>query len=276
MGILSPIVNVFTTIYIFAWDFLLVIGNFVTPKKPPGKVVPEGHPGFGGKWPEYIPPKEGDSRSSCPGLNAMANHGILPRDGKNIPFVDLSHQTQSTYNFAPTFSFFLPNYAANFMKKDYKKDTFDLKDLDMHNKIEHDGSLAREDTHFEPDQSKIAVHLVKELLNSASGKDADGNLVLTSSDLAKALSQRLANCKATNPEFTTSLLHRLFGAGNASMMLSIFGGKIEDLRALLIEERLTDGWVPQNASRFGVTLGAFNNTAFGVIVRTKTVPPNYL
>jgi hypothetical protein len=52
-----------------------VIGNFLTPNKPVGKVIPEGHPGFGGKWPEYIAPKDGDSRCSCPGLNAMANHG---------------------------------------------------------------------------------------------------------------------------------------------------------------------------------------------------------
>lgn len=140
---------------------------------------------------------------------------------------------QSTYNFAPTYCWYLPNYAANFMKKKYNTDTFDLKDMDLHNKIEHDGSLIRafvsiplrarrllilfggvgEDTHFEPDQSKIATHLIEELLNSASGKDAQGNPVLTSSDLGKALGQRMADSKAGNPEFTTSLLHRLFGAG---------------------------------------------------------------
>jgi hypothetical protein len=50
---------------------------------------------------------------------------------------------QSTYNFAPTYCFYLPQYAANFMKKDYCKGTFDLKDLDVHNEIEHDGSLIR-------------------------------------------------------------------------------------------------------------------------------------
>jgi hypothetical protein len=56
-------------------DLLLAIGNLLTPKKSLAKIVPEGHPGFEGKWPEYIPPKVGDSRCSCPGLNAMANHG---------------------------------------------------------------------------------------------------------------------------------------------------------------------------------------------------------
>lgn len=62
-------------------------------------------------------------------------------------------------------------------------------------------------------------------------------------------------------------------ASSASMMLTIFGGKIEDLRVFLIEERLADGWVSWNASRFGVTLAAFNNTALGVAIKTKNVTP---
>lgn len=90
-------------------DSLLVIGNVLVPAKPARNVVPEGHPGSGGKWPEYVQRKEGDSRCSCPGLNALANHGklnlfstrkdmpltsetigIIPRDGKNIRFVDIN------------------------------------------------------------------------------------------------------------------------------------------------------------------------------------------
>ena len=29
----------------------------------------------------YVPANPGDSRSPCPALNALANHGYLPRDG---------------------------------------------------------------------------------------------------------------------------------------------------------------------------------------------------
>ncbi|KAH8659817.1 Peroxidase, family 2-domain-containing protein [Xylariales sp. PMI_506] len=32
----------------------------------------------------FVPPGFGDSRSPCPGLNALANHGYLPHDGRNI------------------------------------------------------------------------------------------------------------------------------------------------------------------------------------------------
>jgi hypothetical protein len=74
-GIAGNIANFFLTTYIFAWDTSLTVLNLVLPKKRVGHVVPEGHIGHGGKWGEFIPPKEGDSRSACPALNAMANHG---------------------------------------------------------------------------------------------------------------------------------------------------------------------------------------------------------
>ena len=32
----------------------------------------------------YQAPGPNDSRSPCPALNALANHGYLPRDGHNI------------------------------------------------------------------------------------------------------------------------------------------------------------------------------------------------
>ena len=38
----------------------------------------------------------------------------------------------------------MPNFAAEYLHKSYKKDTFDLAQLDLHNAIEHDGSLVRE------------------------------------------------------------------------------------------------------------------------------------
>jgi len=274
MGPFSAIANLFTSIYLFSWDGLLVFGNLILPNKSAGLIVPEGHPGFGGKWPEYTPAKEGDSRCSCPALNALANHGIIARDGRNVSFVDLAQQVQATYNLAPTFCIFLSRYIAGFMKKDYNKDAFDLKELDEHNKIEHDGSLIREDIYFEPDTAKIATPLIENLLDSASGKDADGQPILTYPDLSKALSQRQADSKASNPEFSTNTTLRMFGFGNCAAMLLVLGGKVEYVRPFLLEERIVDGWVPWNKKRYGITLGAFNVASFKIALRTKTVPPN--
>ena len=77
MNILDSISYTFYTAGIFTWDALLTLGNLVRFSRSVGKVTPEGEPGYGGHWPEYKPPEEGDSRSSCPGLNAMANHGMF-------------------------------------------------------------------------------------------------------------------------------------------------------------------------------------------------------
>ncbi|KAF7977962.1 hypothetical protein HWV62_2059 [Athelia sp. TMB] len=265
MGFLHTVQQTALNTYIFSKDAVLAVLNIVTPSLTEGKVTPKGHPGFKGEWPEYVPSKEGDSRCSCPALNAMANHGILPHDGKNIRFTEMTTKIRTTYNFASTFCLYVPNFAAEYLKKDYHKDTFDLAELDLHNAIEHDGSLTRQDAKFCPAQGTIAVPLIEQLLSYSSAKDAAGRTIMTKADLGAALKQRFADSKATNPDFTTSLPHRMFGASNASTMLTIFGGRVEDLRTLLLEERLPEGWESRVHSRFGLTFAAFNTTVLPVV-----------
>ena len=77
MFLVTPLYSVLQNIVIFTLDFIFVIINFVTPQRKVGHVTPEGHPGAGGIWPEYIAPRKGDSRCSCPALNTMANHGMF-------------------------------------------------------------------------------------------------------------------------------------------------------------------------------------------------------
>ncbi|KAH8986985.1 Chloroperoxidase [Lactarius hatsudake] len=101
---------------LMSWDFSLAIINIFTFKRKIGKVTPKGKPGEGGVWPEYIPLREGDSRCSCPALNAMANHGILLRNGRNISFKEVSGQIHSTYNFAPTFCLYVSRFIAHVLR----------------------------------------------------------------------------------------------------------------------------------------------------------------
>ena len=201
-------------LFTLVWDLQLFILNFILPKYKPGSYIPAGRPGHGGKWPEYVPPKEGDSRSSCPMINAMANHGIIPHDGKNISFRELKVKIQQTFNFAPSFCFYVPKFAADFMGKSYFNDTFDLAELNKHapDAIEHDASLTRKDLYFEPDQGKPDQELCDALLKEATGKNPDGSPLLTIPDLSRALSKRRAECRRTNPEYEESKPHRTFGS----------------------------------------------------------------
>jgi len=246
---------------VFIWDFGLAIFNLVTPHHAAGHVVPQGYAGANGLWPKYEPATSGDSRCSCPALNALANHGILPRDGRDITFRQLNTAVRATYNFAPSFCYFVPNHIATILERNYWTDRFDLSDIDVHNGIEHDASLTREDSIFERDQSKISVPLVERLLKSGTGPQ--GNL--TPADLSRLLSQRRAESKARNPQYSQALQHKMFGSANSSTMLTIFGGKIDDLRPFLLEERIPDYWQPSITARMGLTIAAFN----GVVARVE-------
>ena len=67
----------------------------------------------------------------------------MPRDGRNMSFVELGHAVRKTYNFAPSFSLFVPRYISNILGRSYSRDKLDLADIDVHNGIEHDASLTR-------------------------------------------------------------------------------------------------------------------------------------
>lgn len=212
VAVLDKIGGTLLKLGIYQWDLLLTILNMVTPNHKEGEVVPENAPGHHFNWPEYVAPGPEDSRSACPMLNAMANHGILPHDGKNIKFTEMNHKIRSTFNFAPTFCLFVPKFAADFLKRSYWKDTFDLHELSLHNAIEHDGSLTRQDAALVPDQGKPDLKLVHDLLNAATEKCADGSPRLSIPDLSRQLAIRRVDARKTNPAYTETLAHRMFGS----------------------------------------------------------------
>lgn len=214
MAIFDKITGALVDASVMVWDNTLFLLNLVTPKHKPGHVVPAGAAGHGKSWPEFIPPKDGDSRSACPMLNAMANHGILPHDGKNISFKEMNAKIRQTFNFASSFCFFVPNFSARFLNKSYSTDRFDLTDLSLHadNAIEHDASLTRQDAALAPDQSKPDLELVHELLKEATGKMPDGSPMLTKEDLSRALSKRRADARKTNKDYSESFFHNMFGS----------------------------------------------------------------
>lgn len=280
-----------------SWDVSLAIINVFTLKRKIGKVTPKGQPGEGGVWPEYIPPRQGDSRCSCPALNAMANHGIIPRDGRNLSFKELSGQIRSTYNFSPTFCLFVPRYIARILNRSYGSGRFDLADIDVHNGIEHDASLVRRDTFHQVHQGLPDGQLVAMLLKSATGPprkkdtqsasqghlppnespyfnvaahvakattDFDMNRTLTPADLSRRLGECRRVAKASNGQYSQDTGHKMFGSSNGSTLLTIFGGRLHDIHTFLTEERLPEGWESRVRDQMGLTILAFNNTVLRV------------
>ena len=75
--------------------------------------------------------------------DAMENHGILPRDGRNITKEMFNKALRDTFNFAPT----LTRNTTNGAESLFGRSTLDLGDLCGHNIIEHDASLLRKRTY---------------------------------------------------------------------------------------------------------------------------------
>jgi hypothetical protein len=51
---------------------------------------------------------------------------------------------------------------------------------------------------------------------------------------------------------------------SGSTLLTIFGGRINDIYTILTEERLPDGWESRVRDQMGLTLTTFNRTVFRV------------
>jgi hypothetical protein len=255
---------------LISWDLSLVLLNLAWPRHKKGQVIALGLPGHKGIWPEYRKPESTDSRSPCPALNAMANHGILPRNGRHIKWTDLVVATQKTYNTSPSLTIQVSAASASIFGKSHFTDYLDLSDLNAHNAIEHDASLTRHDAIFQPDQTKPAVDLIRALLARGKPATKDGPAVITPLDIAEFSAERRYISKAHNSQYTLSAFHQFFSGANSSIMYDVFGGNVSDLSVWLEQERLPGGWEPAVKSPFGYTIGDLHLRA--AQIEFQTVP----
>ena len=79
--------------------------------------------------------------------------------------------------------------------------------------------LVGEDTGVVSSQAKPHVPFIKELLALASGKDENGNALLTAKDISEYSAKRRVEARATNPAFSLSLSHKLVGSSKCVFYL---------------------------------------------------------
>ncbi|KAI6123362.1 putative chloroperoxidase [Pisolithus croceorrhizus] len=216
MGSPTIIYKAFYYSGIMAWDVALSLLNLVLFKRPVGEVVPEGHPGYAGNWPEYKLPQEGDSRCSCPALNTMANHGIISRSGRGIKFTDLTRQIRTTYNFSC-----------------------------------HLLLIFRSVEDSQASSSRICFRLPRESIKEQP--------MLTIKDMSRFSGKRRADGEGERTRCSHSICSTSF-SGVPTTLLTAFGGRVDDLRVFLLEERLPQGWEPRIRSPYGLTILKFNQT----------------
>ncbi|KAK4219768.1 Chloroperoxidase [Rhypophila decipiens] len=184
----------------------------------------------------YQKPSPTDLRSPCPMVNALANHGYLPRDGQNVSLAQLVAGAKAGVNLG-TDSGLLVGVKALQTSSTGNWLTFHLDDLSKHSIIEHDGSLSRKDIHsgdnhtFDPEiWAPVAAHFEGEIISIETA--------------AKARKDRLELAQKQNPEFDFNNDAQRFSFIETSLYLGIFGegtegnAKTEWVRTLFEHERL--------------------------------------
>ncbi|GAA5829425.1 hypothetical protein JCM11251_005044 [Rhodosporidiobolus azoricus] len=175
------------------------------------------------------------SRSPCAALNALANHGVLPRDGRHITPAQMSAAIQYSYNLAPIIAIQL---MAPFEPLWRDRGFFDLSDLSAQGLVQHDGSFSREDVSspwaFETNAATQG-RPSKRLLDMYFPADHNGDLTY---DYHAAVQGHVrSTARATNPQFVFSPLQHVFAAGNSALTNAVIGPRMEDIRAWLGAEK---------------------------------------
>ncbi|RFU74299.1 cloroperoxidase [Trichoderma arundinaceum] len=194
---------------------------------------------FDPRFDDWRPAGPDDSRGPCPGLNSLANHGFLPRSGKNITVIDLVRGTFEGLGLSPEISVVVG--VAELIKSNSLA-SFDLHELSNHGFIDHDCSLSRGDigTSSNNDFNETIWSLPLQVL-----KNYD---VITPQAIGAARTARDLFDIAHNPNQECGARSILFGALENGLLIASLGGrpKLEWVRSLFEQERIPThlGFVP--------------------------------
>ncbi|KAJ8081132.1 hypothetical protein PM082_017974 [Marasmius tenuissimus] len=223
-------------------------------------------------------PGPNDLRGPCPGLNTLANHGLLPRDGRNIsvPMIieaslsklanepsvpsslvidPISHLPTEGYNMESD----IPTTAGKIgLLTSHEAQTMSLHDIALHGNIEHDASLSREDIAI-GDHIRFNETTFSTLLNSNPGSD-----VYNTTSAGRVMHARLADSLSRNPNVTNTDFQQGTRAGESGFYLSVMGDPITGdapkkfVQIFFREERLPieEGWKRPTTPINGATVSA--------------------
>ncbi|KAJ6081415.1 hypothetical protein N7499_006289, partial [Penicillium canescens] len=104
-------------------------------------------------------------RGPCPGLNALANQGYIPRDGQSVTVPQVEYALMTALHMDKALASALTRSIRPLCRRD---GTFDLRDLRRHNVVEHDASFTRLDFR-QGDNYTFQPALFQALLDDAEG-----------------------------------------------------------------------------------------------------------
>lgn len=197
---------------------------------------------------DWHPAGPNDARSPCPALNSLANHGILPRSGRNLTMTTLVTAITSGLNVSPEMATSLAQNGLS-LSKDPSTGAMDLDDLNLHNAIEHDASLSRQDAAM-GDSTPFSPEIFAQTLSYFP----QGASAVSIADVAAARWGRVQYSRANNPEFKyadAQIFPSHFESSAYFQLLmdkSSQTARVDWIKAFFAEERLpwNEGWRGEN------------------------------
>ncbi|KAI0401613.1 Cloroperoxidase [Xylaria palmicola] len=218
----------------------------------------------------FQPEESTDTRGVCPVLNTLANHGFLPRNGRNINENQTVNALYDALNLTPDFGRFL-FVAGRLSNPKPNATTFDLNHLDHHDLFEHDGSLSRQDAYF-GQWSRFNQTVWNWTKQYYTGDVLDVQIV------ANSRAQRHTRSNLTNPEYRLSVVGYEFSVAENAAILSIIGDKTTQTCPMKFVDYLFEheqlpysiGW---KKSELPITLQDLVKTFLDIQTATAFPPP---
>ncbi|KAI9047379.1 hypothetical protein LZ554_008825 [Drepanopeziza brunnea f. sp. 'monogermtubi'] len=210
--------------------------------------VPDGHPEV--DWSVWEAAGEGDVRSPCPMLNALANHHILPHSGRGISKPQIVSVLTQILNLGPGIAALFAAGALKAAPEGSGADTFDLDHLAKHGLVEHDVSLTRSDAAL-GDNSTFDAEVWREVIASYGDATETSFESASRARYGRVVSAREAH-RAAGKEFEYGVKEFILSYGESALFLGILGGPedgkvpLEYLKVLVEQERVPfkEGWRP--------------------------------
>ncbi|KAJ7115153.1 Cloroperoxidase [Mycena epipterygia] len=207
---------------------------------------------------EWIAPTATDVRSPCPGLNTLANHGYLPRSGMNLTIPMMLQAALDGFNVGSDSII----QAAKFgLLSGNDPITLNLDALALHNLIEHDASISRNDFAV-GDNLHFNETVFSTLANANPGVD-----FYNATSAGQVQHARLANSIAINPSVTNTRKEHLLRSRESALYLSIMGDPLTGIapknfvQIFFREERLpiAEGWTRPTTLITSTSMAAMTN-----------------
>jgi len=206
-------------------------------------------------------------------INALANHHVLPHDGKGITKAMAVSALTTAINLDSTIATVFASGALT-ANPDHSSHSFDLDMVDKHGLIEHDVSLSRSDFAL-GDNHTFDKEVWEGVLKTYEGKtETDFETVSKARYGRVVASKKKMEAAGKGKEWVYGIKEFILSYGESALFLGILGdpknGQIplEYLKVLFEQERLpfNEGWRP-NAK--AVTQGDMNHLIFKLIMANE-------